>query len=380
MNIIQVCPYNLSIPGGVQTHVTHLSNNLVKRKHKVLVIAPSLKKSGFERKFDCEVIYITDAKRIGLWGTSIDISILNRKEKRHLRNVLAEFRPHAVHFHTIWNPFMQTQILNLLDPDVKRVATFHDTPPDFGVGRYIGANLMKLGAGYYMRRLDEIISVSKTQAAAMGIDEINSGDNFHLIPNGIDASLSSLEIHKEKENKKEFKLIFIGRFEKRKGLFDLLEVYKKLSSEIKDPKLSLSLLGDGPQMPKVKKLAEEQLLPNVSFYPNTGDKEKNRLLAGSDLLVAPSLYGESFGIVLLEAMALEVKVAGYGNAGYLNIGRDYGEENFPAPGDKKELFNVIRNHIIHPESTDHLAERGARIAKQHNWPLITGKIEMLYTR
>ncbi|MAL18523.1 MAG: hypothetical protein CL670_12565 [Balneola sp.] len=77
MNIIQVCPYDLSIPGGVQTHVTQLSNELVRKNHKVIVFAPSLTKSSLERKFDCKIEHITGSVRIPWWGRNslIDHSI-----------------------------------------------------------------------------------------------------------------------------------------------------------------------------------------------------------------------------------------------------------------------------------------------------------------
>ncbi len=87
-------------------------------------------------------------------------------------------------FHTIWNPIMQTQLLWLLPEKVKKVGTFHDTPPDFGIGKYVGANLMKAGAKYYLPKVDEIISVSVTQARAMGINMESPPENFRILPNG----------------------------------------------------------------------------------------------------------------------------------------------------------------------------------------------------
>ena len=379
MNIIQVCPYDLSIPGGVQTHVTHLSNELVRRNHKVLVFAPSLTKSGFERKFDCEVKYITNAKRIRLWGTSIDLSFLSASEKDNVIELFRAFEPDVIHFHTIWNPVMQTQLLRMVPEGVKKVGTFHDTPPDFGIGKYIGANLMKLASGYYHPRVDEIISVSKTQAIAMNIDLENPPKKFRVLPNGIHSDLGK-RIHIAPKKGNEFSIIFIGRFENRKGVFELLEVYRKLSAVHLNKKITLKMLGDGPELQKASEFVAEHSLTGVSFLNNTSDEEKSQLLADSDLLVAPSLYGESFGIVLLEAMALGVKVAGYGNAGYLNIGAEYGKENFPSPGDRKALYDLIKTHIIEPEKTDHLIDKGLEIAKKHDWQYITSEIESIYGR
>lgn len=379
MNIIQVCPYDLSMPGGVQSHVMYLSNQLVRKGHEVLVFAPSLTKSDFERKFECEVKYITGSKRVGLWGTSIDVSHLSRSEKENVKDIYKEFKPDVIHFHTIWNPVMQTQLLWMTPDHVKKVGTFHDTPPDKGYGKYVAPPLMRLGAKYYLSKVDEIISVSETQARAMGVDSNNPRENFRIIPNGIDAE-AAMKLEHDEVPEDEFRLIFIGRFEHRKGIFDLLEVYKMLQDAEPEKNLSLRLVGHGPQTQEVRSIVDEKNLERVSFHEETSDEEKDRLLSESDLMVAPSLYGESFGIVLLEAMAHKVKVAGYGNAGYLNIGREYGVENFPPPGDKEALFNLIKKHIDTPEQTDQLIEKGLEIASQHDWRLITNRIEEVYQK
>ncbi len=380
MNIIQVCPYDLSKPGGVQTHIAYLSRQLIQNNHKVLIIAPGSKSTDVEAKFNGKVINITTAKRIHLWGTSIDLAVLSKKEKEDFKNVIEDFSPDVIHFHTVWNPFMQTQMLRLLPEDVKKVATFHDTPPDFGVGKHIGANLMKIGVKYYLPKIDVPISVSKTQAKAMGFDEHEPGNRIHLIPNGIDASLSQ-DFPAAKRTDDEFRIVFIGRFEERKGIFDLLEVFQKLVQNHPKTTLKLRLIGNGPQMEKVQEFVNEhQIRQNVQFFPSASDEQKNELIANSDLMVAPSLYGESFGIVLLEAMTLKVKVTGYGNAGYLNIGTEYGAENFPKPGDKSALFSIIEKHLTKPEKTDYLIEKGMQIARRHDWAKITEHIEQLYQK
>lgn len=379
MNIIQVCPYDLSIPGGVQTHITHLSNQLVKKNHNVVVLAPTLTNPDFKNTFDCEVIHIAEPKRIKLWGTAIDLSYLNKEEKKQLGKVLDTFKPDIVHFHTIWNPIMQTQILNMLKSGIKKVGTFHDTPPDVGIGKYIGGNLMRAGAMYYLPRVDEIISVSKTQSRAMGIREDNPLKNFQIIPNGVHSNpQKSSKSNPGKSDK--FKLIFVGRFEKRKGLMDLLEVYDKLKKEVTSKKIMLRILGNGPLRGKAEAFINEKKLDDIKFIHETNEEDKCKWLAGSDLLVAPSLYGESFGIILLEAMALKVKVAGYGNPGYMNLGVEYGKENFPPPGDKEGLLALIKKHIMHPEESDHLISKGEQIAAKHDWKLITDKVDVVYNK
>lgn len=377
MNIIQVCPYDLSIPGGVQTHVTHLSNQLVQGNHKLMVFAPISKKKRNGEKFDCTVHEITKAKRIKIWGTSIDISYLSKSDKAMIKDLMNEFSPDVIHFHTIWNPFMQFQLLNMMDKSVKKIATFHDTPPDFGIGKVIGGNMMKLGRWYFLKRLDAAISVSKSQANAMGIMQERLPENFQIIPNGINVSITD-EINAVPKKNDKFNIIFIGRLEGRKGIFDLLEVYKRLSEEIGKDEISLTIVGNGPLRILAEKYIADNSIKNINWNVNADDQLKFQLLSSSDLLVAPALYGESFGIVLLEAMAMGVKVVGYGNAGYLNIGREYEVENFPAPGDKQKLYERIKTHIQNPEATSHLVKKGLEIAKKHDWKVVANEIEKMY--
>ena len=378
MNIIQVCPYDLSIPGGVQTHVMQLSNELVRKNHKVMVFAPSLTKSSLERKFDCEVVHITSSARIPWWGTSIDVSLLRADERRHIQELFVDFKPDVIHFHTIWNPVMQTQLLWMTPSSVKKVGTFHDTPPDRGVGKYIGANLMKIGAKYYLPKMDEIISVSETQTKAMGANPKNLPDNFRILPNGIDAE-AGRNMKKKAIPEDEFRIIFIGRLENRKGVFELLEVYNRLQKDQLSNKLSLKLVGHGPQLGEIRRFVKNHDLKRVSIHEEVSDAEKNRLLLESHLMVAPALYGESFGIVLLEAMALGVKVAGYGNAGYLNVGKKYGVENFPPPGDRDSLYELMKKHIEQPQETKELISRGLKIAAEYDWKIISEEIENIYS-
>ncbi|WP_421773379.1 glycosyltransferase family 4 protein [Gracilimonas sp.] len=380
MNIIQVCPYDLSIPGGVQTHVTQLSNELMRKNNKVVIFAPSPSKPDSERGVNCEIKHITSSTRIPWWGTSIDVSVLKPGEKNQIRRFFKDFKPDIIHFHTIWNPVMQTQLLWMLPDSLKKVGTFHDTPPDRGLGKYIGANLMKVGAKYYLPKMDEIISVSETQTKAMGADPDNLPKNFRILPNGIDAE-AGRNMEKESNPDDEFRMIFIGRFENRKGVFELLEIYRRLQSEMLTKKISLKLIGNGPQYSEMNGFINEHRLDGVTIHKDVNDQEKNRLLLNSDLMIAPALYGESFGIVLLEAMALGVRVIGYGNEGYLTIGKKYEIENFPPPGNRDALFALIKQHIKMPaEAVKKLTSKGLEIASKHDWKLITQKIEHTYSR
>ena len=379
MNIIQVCPYDLSKPGGVQNHITHLSNELVKKNHNVLVLAPKITNSDFENNFDCKLIDAAEVTRIKLfWGTTADLSYLRPVAKKDLGKTLKEFAPDIAHFHTIWSPALPKQVLDMLEPDVKKVITCHDTPPDRGFGKFVAGSLLKLSAKYYFPKVDEIISVSKIQARSMGVADNNDLANFQIIPNGVHAHPEKVRSSNNPNNGEKFRLIFVGRFEERKGLMDLLEVYAKLEKEVNDKKISLLILGDGPYKNKAQSYIQKNNLNNVSFIHETNEADKVEWMTKADLLVAPSLYGESFGIILLEAMAHKLKVAGYGNPGYLKVVSEYGPENFPSPGNKDKLLKVLKGHVLNPEKSDHLIEKGVNIAEEHDWKKIADRVEEVY--
>jgi len=381
MKILLVCPYDLSIPGGVQAHIAHLATHLEHLGHKVAIISPRLKKKGYVHSISVPVEHITDSRRMALWGTNIDISWLNRYERSDFKSLLSEFEPDIIHFHTIWNPFMQFQMKLMVPKSVKSVATFHDTPPDHGVGKIVGGTIMKLAARMVIRTLDAAISVSKSQMKAMGFTEKNKPSNLVRIPNGIDFSVHysvNPSLLTDDSDSEAFQLIFVGRLEERKGILHLLDALELLKKDKDVPPVTLTIVGNGPLMGKVKARISNRDLSTVRIFDNCDDEEKNNLIARSDLMVAPALYGESFGIVLLEAMALGVKVVGFGNEGYLNIGRQYDEQQFPPPGDTKALAEVIKRHILNPESTDHLIEKGLQIAEKHDWGRIAGEIEEVY--
>lgn len=388
MTIIQICPYNLEQYGGVQHHVVQLSETLVEKGHSVYIIAPytvKTKKTQWDINPHIPIIRLTKAKRIRLWGTSIDISYLKRAEKSAFDTFIASTKPHVIHFHTIWNPVFQHQILNRVPNGITKVATFHDTPPDYGIGSWIGGGLIRRAFRYYLRRLDGAISVSKSQVSAMGINPTSMPTKLHMIPNGIRLG-KDMGINEMGEDKDYCSFIFIGRLEPRKGVFDLLKAYKYLKEHQKGNLLTglktrdtrLTIVGNGPLLGPIKKFIDQNGLLDVQILTSADEHTKQHLLKQSEVLVAPSLYGESFGIVLLEGMAAGLKILGYGNKGYLNIGRVYGIENFPEPGNVKALTEKMLEFVSNPELTHHLIQKGYEIAQRHDWNNLSDKVLAVY--
>lgn len=182
----------------------------------------------------------------------------------------------------------------------------------------------------------------------------------------------------EADNKELKTIFFLGRLEPRKGVMHMLEAYKLLQERMKN--IQLVIAGDGPDRNKAEEFVLKQNLSRVSFLGYVDDQIKTRLFQESDIYVSPALYGESFGIVLLEAMLYGTPIAGYGNPGYLNVVGDYCPENFPPPGDSVQLAERIYTILYDDIYRNELTGRAAEIVKKYDWDQLTGRILDIYSK
>lgn len=379
MKILQLCPYDISVPGGVQTHVLELAKALKSKGHQVCVCTPEPRGDlDLEDEWP-ECYYLPASKRYKLWGTSIDVSYLNSSERSKLLQWINNEQFDVIHFHTIWNPFFQYQLFKTLPVETKKVGTFHDTPPDRGVGKWIGAPLMKGAVRYFFPGLNQIVSVSLSQAAAMGYEGTLPA-NMHVIPNGVALPQSDDSIIHETKAKDAFNFLFIGRLEARKGFMDLLKAYRECcQSELPLP-IRLHVIGKGPLLEDVQNYMTKHSLPNIELLGELTNKEKSQRMYEADVLIAPSIYGESFGIVLLEAMIHKLKLIGYANKGYLTLGRKYDEGCFVPPGDYLALAGLMKQQVLDPQKFESLVHKGYGLAQEYTWDRISERILEVYHR
>lgn len=367
MKIAQVCPYDFSRPGGVKSHIVSLSNQFTKLGHEVKILAPNINASQINEP---NVYLFGKNRSINFGGTKIDINIALGKELRDLKDFLKKEKFDVIHFHTIWNPILPFQIRWF--SKAKHVATFHDTPKN----QFIGKTLMPLAAKAIFGIIDEVISVSKTQA-----NYINkfSSKTIAIIPNGIDLDFYQKEIEAIKKYQDgKTNLLFLGRLEPRKGVFYALESFRILNDH--GHNIRLIIAGDGDERALVETYIEKYNLSDVELLGFVTEEEKRRLLKKADLFLAPALYGESFGIVLLEAMASGTPMAGFANTGYKNILTVEMMKYFPEPKDQEELTRSIRELISHPEERAKLIEIGTSEMAKYEWQLLANQIDQIYRR
>ncbi len=336
MKIVQVCPYDLDRPGGVQKHILALANELKQRGHDVAIVAPGPSPEGSQPGR----YYAGRKKLIGFSGTRFEITHIGSDEKAALLGELASWGAEVFHFHTPWTPAMQAQLFTSIS--AARVATFHDTPPDTLSGDALRL-MFKMMSRWFLNRLDGAIAVSEAPAAHLWPG--NHGVKPKIIPPAVDLSRFAALADSGRETGDEcFRVLFVGRLEPRKGAVSLIEAWQLLQQRLAadaTPRLELVIAGEGPLRPQLESMAEAAPAKNIRFEVAPDEKTVIALMQQSDVFVAPSLYGESFGIVLVEAMSAGVPVVAAANRGYATVLRGGGEQWLYPPGDAVALADRL---------------------------------------
>jgi phosphatidylinositol alpha-mannosyltransferase len=319
MKIGLVCPYSMARGGGVQEIVRAMYKELTKRGHDVKIITPQ------PREFDGidteGLLFVGSGNDFrSPMGTTSQVSASIDNEA--IEQMLETEQFDILHFHEPWQPFLSRQILTRSKS--VNIGTFHAKIPETLMSRTI-VRVVTPYTKSELKYLHELTAVSDAAAEYVGS---LTDEPITIIPNGID-----LKHYKKSEVERDVgggkTILFIGRLERRKGLKYLLRAYKVLTQEQSD--VSLVIAGDGPDREKMEQMVEELELPNVTFMGYVDDKTKLDLLASADLFCAPAIYGESFGIVLLEAMACGVVTVAGDNSGYSSVLKDTGAVSLVNP-------------------------------------------------
>lgn len=365
MKIAQVCPYDFFRHGGVKTHILQLSEALRAHGHEVKIIAP---KTG-DQEQDGNIFFFGKNYSLGFGGTKIDVNACLGKERKRLQQFLNDEQFDLIHFHTIWNPLLPWQVLRLA-ARVRKVATFHDTPGRGPIPRFLGRYVMPWAARFVFRYLDGIISVSASQAAYL---TRQSNRKVHIIPNGLD--LTAAKPCQSRGDK--LRVLFLGRLEPRKGILEALTAYQNLCFKMP---AEMIVAGEGALLKQAQLFVSENQLTDVSFVGAVTDPEKWALLASTDVYIASALYGESFGIVLLEAMASGVPMAGFLNEGYRNVLSAKQAAYFATPGDVAGLTSALREVATNDGLRNDLIAEGRRVVQAYDWQTLVLQVLEVYGR
>ena len=356
LRILQVCPYDIGRPGGVQRHIVDLSNALARAGNDVTIAAPH---GGDTPPLHARV----DLQRIGrprewrMHGTRFEATWASRGELERFATVARAAPFDAAHFHTMWTPFMPWQVWRRVRAHVARsVATFHDTPPP-GFSGALTRGLFGVLSRALSKRLDAMIAVSTAPARHLRVVD---GSRLVLLPGCIDlqpyAALAGARNRGEGCT-----VLFVGRLEPRKGVLVLIDAFARVKLEA--PRAKLVICGDGEQREAAHALAARLgVADSVTFTGALPDSERLALYTRADVFCSPAPYGESYGLVLAEAMAAGLPVVAAANEGYRTVLTGAGAAGLDAPNDADDLAARLAQVLGSQALRASLAEWGREAA------------------
>ncbi|HSX17736.1 MAG TPA: glycosyltransferase family 4 protein [Patescibacteria group bacterium] len=335
MKIGLVCPYSIARGGGVQEIVYAMQAELNRRGHDAYIITP--RPQDFEEEPRDHMIFV---------GGSVDFnsplhttSQVSAGEGEAIEAMLEREQFDVLHFHEPWVPMLSMQILSR--SNTTNVATFHAKLPETMMSRTM-AKVVTPYTKPILKYIDAFTAVS--DAASEYVCTLTDAP-VAIIPNGIASRFTPPKtFHDNRKNKT---ILFVGRLEGRKGVKQLLHAFQILSA--RRPEVSLVLAGDGADRAKLEMLADDLNLKNVTFLGYISDAEKIKLLKTSDLFCAPALYGESFGLVLLEAMASGLVTVAGDNPGYEAVMSGLGAISLVNPKHSAEFARRLEMLLYEPD-------------------------------
>jgi len=367
VKVALVCPYDWGKPGGVRGHVAALAGFLAE-DHEVRVLAPF---SGSAPRRDRRLVPL--GRPLGVrYNRSVAPVSLSPLAVRRVAAALADFAPHVVHVHEPLAPMASLAAAALGPHPV--VGTFHAWAPSDRLYRLSSPLTRRIAA-----RLDARIAVSPAaQQFAAGALRLPLGA-FRVIPNGIDeqAFATAAPLPELADSQRPL-LLFVGRLEPRKGLDVAIRGFLRLRAS--SPRVRLCVVGDGPERSRAQAMVPPSIRPDVLFVGRVDDADLARYHASADVFLAPATSGESFGIVLLEAMAAGLPVIASDIPGYRTIVKDGRQGRLVPPRDAFALAEAAGALLANPALRRAMAAEGRRTAAEHAWPMIGRRIAALYHR
>jgi len=373
MKIGLICPYNLSRPGGVGSYVMALQVELKQRGHEVKIIAPAGRNDHLITD-NPDIIYLAESMPVNTpFRTTVDVSY--KVDGDEIDQCLARENFDILHFHEPWIPRMPMQILTR--SHCANVATFHAKLPE-SIFRRSFEKAITPYTKQVFKDLDYITAVS--EAAASHVSTLVNSGEIQIIPNGISLeTYNPAKIKPLPQYKDSLKtILYVGRLEGRKGAIWLLRAFRKLLQE--HPDVRLLIASDGPKREMLEAYVEEYALPNVEFLGFVSEEEKLRLLKSADLFCSPALYGESFGIVLIEAMAMGLVTICGNNPGYEGVMKERGRISLVNPKATDEFAERLEL-LLYDDQIRNLWRKWAKdYVKQFDYPVIADSYEAIYNK
>ena len=356
MKVAIVCPYAWDRYGGVQTHVRSLSAALRRRDHDVVVIAPT---AGEVRDEEPGVRAVGRTLPVPANGSVAPLSF-GPLAAAAMRRELREFDPDVVHVHEPLIPSLS--LLALWNAKCPIVGTFH-AAAESSAGYRLARPVLERA----VRRVTVRTAVS---SAARALAEEYFPGEFVVTPNGIDLErferASAMSV-----GDAPMSVLFFSRLEKRKGLGVLI----RAAAQLADPEFRLIVAGAGPQERAARALASSLGL-DASFLGRVDETDVPDVFRSATVYCAPGLGGESFGIVLLEAMASGVPVVCSDLPGFRDVAGE--QALLVPPGDVDALAAALAKVLGDPAERERMSAASRARAADYDWNALVAGIEDVY--
>jgi phosphatidylinositol alpha-mannosyltransferase len=334
-----LCPYSLTTPGGVQGQVMGLARALRKMGHEVRVLGPC---DGAPP--DTFVTPIGESLPTVANGSIAPLAPDPSAALRTIR-VLRDEQFDVLHIHEPLTPGASITALVMRTAPI--VATFHAAGESLSY-KYLSAPLKGFASA-----IDHRVAVSKD---AVLLAQRYIGGDYQILPNGVEldrfvASSQNASITHSDSSLMRRSIFFCGRHEPRKGLEVLLQAHATLPDNV-----DLLIASEGPETERLKR--EWAGDSRIMWLGRISDAEKAKRLSQADVFCAPSLGGESFGVVLIEAMAAATPIVASALDGYMNVATHEVDALLVEPNDPAALEAALRRILLDQELAHRLVHRG----------------------
>ncbi|MCU1640765.1 MAG: glycosyltransferase family 4 protein [Nocardia sp.] len=360
MRIGMVCPYSFDVPGGVQSHVVELAQVLLERGHKVSVLAPA----ADDTPLPDYVVSAGKAVAIPYNGSVARLSFGPTAYTR-IRRWIGDNDFDVLHIHEPNAPSLSMLALKIAEGPI--VATFHtSTTKSLVLSTFQGV------LRPYHEKISGRIAVSELarrwQVEALGGDAVE-------IPNGVDVPAFAHAPLLAGYPRGGGTVLFLGRYdEPRKGMDVLLGALPELVR--RHPDIEVLIVGRGDEE-RLRREAGENA-SHLRFLGQVSDAEKASAMRSADVYCAPNLGGESFGIVLVEAMAAGTAVVASDLDAFRRVLRDGTAGMLVPVGDSDLLAAALDGVLTDTARREELIRTANQVVGEYDWPVVAEQILRVY--
>ncbi|GAA1979395.1 glycosyltransferase family 4 protein [Amycolatopsis minnesotensis] len=361
MKIGIVCPYSLDVPGGVQGHVMDLAKALLARGHEVSVLAPA------DEGADLPPFVHPAGKALGIpYNGSVARLQFGPVSYARVRRWLRENAFDVLHLHEPTAPSLSMLALKVADGPI--VATFHTSTPRSRTLSAFQPVLRPL--------LEKITARIAVSALARRVQVEHAGGDAVEVPNGVDVEFFSRATPLDGYPRAGGTIGFVGRFtEPRKGMGVLLAASRRILPDFPDLRLLVVGRGDGDAL---RREAGPELAPRIELLGQADDATKARALRSVDVYCAPNTGGESFGMILTEAMAAGTPVLASALDSFRRV-LDDGRAGMLAPtGDPAALAEALADLLSDPTRRASLAAAAGERVAMFDWQVVATQVLRVY--